>query len=379
MNSQLIKGLLLASSVCLLFGIGLTVADVMPYKNVPAAPPVARPARPQPAPAAPVQTPAPEPAAQAPMLRLAPEGTWGVLHVDGARMAASPLAQSLQGPAAGAQDPSDVPSATIFMLPVEGPLDPNTRPEACGVMELKGQVLEQFKAQLAEGEQAQVAGVTAYKLQAPPQLGMPMRTGPAFAALVDESTALFGTSEAALGAMMQAHQAGKGAPNQALARAAAPFAGSAVTFAFYREDGLAALLPPGQAAQMPTFLTGARGGALSIDLQDTVAIKGMLVLGDAAAAQEAAAKAEAKLSEARQQMQAQADANPQAAQMMQPVMAMLDTIQVSAEGNEVHAALSATAEQVQALQGAVMGMIGGMMPGGPGGGPPAGMSPRPSR
>lgn len=377
MNNKLIQGLLLASAICLLFGIALTVADVMPYRGVPEARPARRPTPPRPKP----EPPAPEPAAQLPMLRLAPEGTWAVIHFSGARLAESPMVQGLQQQMGGGQDPGDVQSLTMFVLPQDGPMEPGARPEACGVAELRGQALAQVQAQLEEAEAIQIAGLTAYRMEQAPPMGMPMAPaaapGGAFASLVDESTLLLGTSEAAFGAIAASHASGAGAPAGGLARTIQPFAGGAFTMAFHREGGLADLIPQEQAARVPAFLAGASGGGLGVALEDGVQVKGMLMLADEAAAEEAASKANAKLSETRQQMEAQGGGGEQAAQMVKPLTDVLDAVEITARGSQVHLSVALTAEQLQALPMMMFGMMPGMQggPSGPPTGPPPGFGP----
>ena len=351
MDSKLIQGLLIGSCILLLFGTIMTVADITNYKGLQAV----SAAEPGPSAAA-------EPAArpQAGLLDLAPAGAMGYVSFDIPKLLASPLLQSLTEGQPMPVDAQKIGQAAVFLLSVSA-----EEGEWCGVFKTKGTTPEDF-AQFLTGTPVTVEGMEAYPMQPPAgPMGGPGAGPQAMIALADDTTVLAGSSQ---GNLAKAIKAFKGEARGDLSGArqmAAAYARDAVNGAFVVTDEMKAELAADP--ETPTWMADATGGAFGISVAAGLAVKGMLELGNADAAQQAAAEGTAKINEFKQQM---SDPTDIMAMMFQPFKPLIDNMTASADGSAVRMSITLSEAELNAMGEALKQMQQGMMGGGmPGAGP----------
>ncbi|GAH74331.1 unnamed protein product, partial [marine sediment metagenome] len=219
-------------------------------------------------------------------------------------------------------------------------------------------------AQFLTGEPVTVEGMEAYPMEPPG----PMDAGPqpqAMIALADDTTVLAGSSQ---GNLAKAIKAFKGEARGDLSgprRMAAAYASDAFNGALIVTDEMRALAAAEEDAS--TWMADVQGGAFGISVAAGLAVKGMLELGNADAAQQAAAEGTAKIDELKQQMSQPTDIM---AMMFQPFKPLIDAMAVTADGSAVRMSITLTEAELNAMGEGLKQMQEGMMGGGmPGAGP----------
>ncbi|NIM69176.1 MAG: hypothetical protein GTO48_01670, partial [Xanthomonadales bacterium] len=266
----------------------------------------------------------------------------------------------------------------LFLLPPLGQ-GPEAPPAGfCVVVKVAAGAREQLETFLAQqGQQATVAGMEGYRVSGGPG---PMAGGglmggaQGVVAFADDSTLLAADSEANLQAIAQAYRSGAGAGvSKELKGMLDLYSGSAVRLAVAPPQSILGQIA--RSEQAPGALGQMTAAAFGLDLDDQTRFKANVRMSSAEAAGQLADQVNATLDQQKQQMQQQAEADPQMAAMVQPMLGLLEKLHLSAEGNDLNVAIDVTPQELQGvMQMAMMMAMSGMM-GGPGagfgGGPPS--------
>ncbi len=356
LDSRLVQGLLIATCISLAFAIIMTAVEIQRHQ----APPGVVNAAPS-APARPAAEPAPEPAAEeeAPepsALNLAPQGTWGFFVVNVPKLLQSSMLKDRMGAATqnmpGDVQPQQIREVVAFLVP--GDIQTNKMPAVAVITLAPGARLTVETELELEGEPLSVAGVDAYKVDAPApapaQIGPMM--GPAtprtiYVAFIDDVTLGAAESEDDLATLIRAAGRRNGLSRELLQLGQA-FADSTIRGAV--------LVPPQlegrivESDSTPPFLSGLRGTALGADITDQLALRSLVRFRQASQAQEAVTMAQSSMDEAKQQVQG----SPQMA-------ALIDKLQMSAAGSDAKFSINLTEQDFATLMGfAMMQAMGGM-------------------
>ncbi|MHC4789529.1 MAG: hypothetical protein ACYS8K_10060, partial [Planctomycetota bacterium] len=314
------------------------------------------------------------------LLKLAPQNTLGVGVLNVKSLLASPLYQQAKSTAqqqmpGQQQSPTEKANMIVaFLFPsAEGSGKPVS---AAGVATFDAPIQAELEPILAQqAEQVTIEGMVAYK-----------KPGSGVVALADEKTMLFGSDESAVALMARSYKAGGGAELSAEVRQMlAPFAGDTAYGGLVLTDELRALAAAEEeGGDVPPYMQQAVGGAFGLKVSDQMELKGLLRLAGPEGAQQAQAELEAKLAEAKQQMQQEAQDDPMAAAMLGPLMGIMDSVQAGSEDADLRVSLTVTQEQFQGLMQAAFGLMMRAMMSGQGGpamgpgmpmGPPSGPGP----
>lgn len=388
LDTRLVQGLLIVACVSLLFGIVMTWVDINRHQ-VPGGVAAAAPAEPAEQPAEPAEQPA-EPPEQSPgeepegeqpqALRNAPQGTWGFFSLNVPRLLQSPIVkeQQIEQQLSSQVPPDAFRTASFYVFPKQGP-----QPGWSGTLTFEAEARSRLEdAAKQDGEAVTVGGTSAYRItrQATREAQTPQGMAPGgmnaapqtmFVTFADDTTALMGGSQADLETMIDAYGSGGGA-SERLGRLAARFSDSALSGAAVVPDQMAGMLRQ-QAGPQNQFIQGLQGGGIGVDLTEQIELGGLVRFAQASQAQQAVQKLQSGIDNMKQQAQA----NPQTQQMMGPMVAVLDKVNLSTEGADLNVAANMTQEDLKALMLPAMMMMGsmgggrGQMPMGPSQAPPS--------
>jgi len=341
-DNKMLQGLLIASSVCMLLAIILSLGQYNQYRHVgvvqaaPAARP-SQPAEPQPASAGDSQV-------------------IGAVYVDVQKIVSAPMLQSLAQQQGGVpQEAKEVGKAVGFMLP---PAGAGQAPPFYAMVELTGSARQEAEQQIAaEGTAVTVEGLQAYREP----------DGKMVAAFAADGALLMASSEQLLAQAIKLQGAGQLTPTGQIGDLMKTYEAFALRGAFLITDQVKASSPQ----EAPSFLASMTATAFGLNLTTGLQIDSLMRFPSAADAQAAVDGVSAKIAEAKQQM----TSDPQMGAMMAPVAALFDKVQVAAQGNDCRVSITLAEQDVQSLVPmATMMLMGAMMGGGAqGGGMPMAM------
>ena len=374
-NSLYTVGILLTAGVLIIVALVLTWFEINEYKHgvsqAELPPPSAAPT--------PEGTPAEAPAggaaaaSQEEALSLAPSDALAIAVIDverlrnsGALEAETPL-QGMAQAGSNILDPQHARLAVMFASP--NPAGPGEAPLSSGVVMLSASADEvRPSIEQAAETTTMVAGLEAYKVE------------DYYGALVGDDRLLLGGSTDSLAGIIERNEAGGGQAPAELTESLARYSGSMMRFAVVLpaaiKQQLSGQLPP----DAPGFVRELNKLAGGLDMQgQRVSLNSRVTFDSAAAAGSAADLANQKLDEFKGQVAAEiqkmagGEGSPQMDEAVQAVRNILDSISVSASGQDVEAELRIDLEEAGKAMGFfMMQMMPGMPPGvspGPGGGP----------
>lgn len=356
-NNGFLVGILVACCLLLLAATGFTWFEMQRYgpaitsvEPVAALPPEEGPAE----------------AEAAEVLDLAPENTLAVIQIDVATLRDSGLlekAKAMPGAdkaAAGPLDPEQLPfkpeqleKVTLYVVP--DPADLESPPEFAGVMLHSALISDVEQALQDQSLDVQdMEGLQAYEMP------------DGYAALAGEDMLLFGSTPEILAQVIKAQKSGKGALPPALKEAAGKYASFTVNFAALLTDAVKEQAGD-MAAGTPPYLLKINQAAGGIKIGDeALELVCTAVFSDAESAQQAAEDANKKIQELKTKlgeqvkMMASSGGGGEMEQTMKSILALFDTIKVSADGAEFQFSVRLTLKQIE---DAAKGLLGVMMSG----------------
>ena len=352
-DNRMLQGLLIAAAVCLVFATAMSLGDISRYNRVRVAPIAS--AAPSPAPAKPA------PAAAAPsgqILALAPAGTVGIAHVNVQSVLKAPLLLTMTKKKGG--PPADLAAleeAAVFLLPPE-----NGKKRFAGIVKLTAGGRGKVEPTLDKsGATSTVEGLQAFQ-----------SSDGGWLAFADDNTLLGGSSKALLTTMIKLYKGQEtgGADAKALDLANTyPTANIRGGFLITQAMRDAVKNTP---EQVPAFLANARGMAFGITVAADLQVGALFRFATADDAQAALSAMNARLTQQKERLSAQAKkkAAPAAAAAAPPtpLSALLDKVQLSAQGTDCRISLGLDKQDVQGLAPMVAMMVmSAMVHGGPGG------------
>ena len=317
MNGRLLKGVLVAAALSA--GV-LTVAEETDHT-----------------------APGPEP--QVGILKLAPQGAIGIVHVDVEKLLAAPALAPLRkmlGPDFAVVG-EDRKSLDMFVLPEQV----QERFVTCALVRQSGPFREAFDERIAESEEVPIGRFTAYRAQSSPG-------HEAFAMPIDAETIVLADTEDAALAMAEAYASGSGgAPHEDLPPLVAPYAGRPVCVAWLTEGGLGAAATA-RGLNLPAAFHEVRGTAFGIDLGEGLQFDGTLRYREPAEATQAAEDLTAGIADFIEMMGPAVGTFPVSGPPIGLLAGFIHKIDVSAVGRDVRLSVSLTPEDVQATVPMVM-------------------------
>ncbi len=284
-----------------------------------------------------------EKSAAADLVALAPEGSWGVLVLDVPRiMALSPVQTMKQQGAELPPELDKIEAAAFFLLPMEPPLDDYDAPLWCGIVKLAPGGADLIKGRFADMVEFEVDGVTAYE------------GGDAMFALVDDSTLVLGGDEDALTSAIRACRRGDATDAEPeLLQGLDPSAADAVYGSVMLPASVEELLGAVDLEDAPQWALGIKGGALAVAMGEVFKIRGVVWLASADDAEQMVREAQEGIEKAKAELNEQIRAEPMLALVMQPLFAILDKLQFSAEGAEFRAGIELSQGEFTSVWGIV--------------------------
>jgi hypothetical protein len=291
----------------------------------------------------------------------APKGTFVVAVINMPKLLAD---QNLKGMTSGGfpqgMDPNWLAQMTIYVM---APSKPGGSPGGGAVGTTASGGAAKVLAWLKQtATPVTVAGYSAYKVELkkaqPSMMGMPARPAEyGYMALPDGDTFAIASTEADLGALLTTHKSGNGG-DQMLADMFSKYNGAAISGAVEVTPELVKQLKGGAAEPGKFDPASIKGGAFKVDISPAgYGIEATVRFDTAEAAQKAVADAKSGIDKMKQQMQAQFQANPQAAQMFKPFLDLIGKITMSASGNDAAFGVKATQQEFQGAMQAIMPMV----------------------
>lgn len=369
-NSLYTVGILLATCVLVIFALVLSIAEIREYTHGVQRPEVSLPASTGGAREAEQPQPGGPEGAIPRLLSLAPSDAFAAAVIDVERLVASgaleatPQLKNMAEARSDVMDPQAAKQVAFFVAPGAG--GATDKPFTTGAL-LYEAATEDVRQALQDSAEstATVEGMDAYKVE------------DYYGSLVGDDMILMGDTTDALATIIQRNEAGGGGMSGDLRGALEGYSDSAFRFA--------AILPAEVKQQMlqqaqpqgMEFLQDLSKVAGGIDLQQqNLSLDGRATFGSAGSAQTAADKANQQMDGVKGQVEQMIQqmgegGGEQQRQAIEAVQAMLNSVEISADGADFVLSVNVNTEQIgQAMGFFMMQMMGGMTGGGPGG--PAG-------
>lgn len=287
----------------------------------------------------------------------APKGTFAVAVINISSLMADP---NLKGMASGGfpqgMDPHWLASMTLYFM---APAKPGGHPGGGAVgATAPGGAAKAMTWLKQSGTPLTVAGFSAYKVVVkkaqPAMYGMPPRPAQyGYMALPDDSTFVVASNEDDLGALLTANKGGNGG-DRLLADLFAKYQGAGISGAVEMTPDMVKQMKGGSAGPSKFDPASLKGAAFKMDMgQQNYTIESMVRFATADAAQKAVADVKSGIAKMQQQVQS----NPQAAQMIKPLVDILTKVKMSASGHDATFGVQFTKQEFQGAMQGIMAIV----------------------
>jgi len=282
------------------------------------------------------------------LLKLAPEGTCGILVYDFEQIASSPAVDQIPRPMFGLPGGSRL--MVEFFLPRPATEWAGIQAVPGSVIKTKGVPRHRLEETLSRmGRELTISGAKCYDVS---DMGL--------VAVVDDSTILTGADQTSLGTMLAARAGGgeKGM-EAALWELVEPLAGSGAYVAAVLPTELRNMLDPELRSlfPIPPVLQGMRAFTLGVRLDAGFELAGMLSLGSSDDAEQAAQAGMAQIKSLGTTLREEMRVAPASEVFFGQEIGLLDKIELAAQGKEVRGRLAVTRDELAELKGNWLGWL----------------------